>query len=52
MPGIALGDVAKCSCLGSTLFGFYLEGCCKMLLRLTDKKNRALQLVAEAWTEK
>lgn len=48
MPGIALGDVAKCFCLGSTLFGFYLEVSCKTQLSLTDKKNKALQLVAEA----
>lgn len=43
----------KCFCLesGLFLFVFYLEGSCKTWLRLTEKKNKALKLVAGVRTE-
>lgn len=54
MSGIAFGDVAKMFLLRICfiLFVFYLEGSCKTWLSLTEKKNKALKLVAEVRTKK
>lgn len=54
MSGIAFGDVAKMFLfrISFILFVFYLEGSCKTWLRLTEKKSKALKLVAEVRTKK
>lgn len=54
MSGIALGDVAKMVLfrIHFVLFGLYLEVNCKTQLSLTEKKNKDLKLVAEAYTKK